>query len=165
MKLDPSLVTIFKGMASTPTQKALLGAVGCLGGTMLLAESGLVGFLFEKLQNLGWSISFCKDEGVSFGNVFLKDSDRVKHTHIVGSPGSGKTEATKTLIFEDIRRGRGCIEYSPCFDGVAAPGRRQYWLRNSTECTTAGSRHCHPEQRTNRRSNQPLSGSDPFQTR
>jgi hypothetical protein len=50
---------------------------------------------------------------VRLGPVKLTDSDRIRHCHIVGSSGSGKTEATKLLIFEDIRQGRGCFIIDP----------------------------------------------------
>lgn len=53
------------------------------------------------------------EEGVQIGPLVLRDADRVRHTHIVGSSGAGKTEAAKILIFEDIRRGRGCFIIDP----------------------------------------------------
>ena len=47
------------------------------------------------------------------GAVFIRDSDRTRHSQIVGPPGSGKTELTKLLAFEDIKRGRGCFIIDP----------------------------------------------------
>ena len=69
--------------------------------------------------------------GVRLGPVFLSDNDRVRHCHIVGSPGSGKTEITKTLIFEDIRRGRGCFI-------IDAKGDRELFEEVRGFCRTVG---------------------------
>jgi hypothetical protein len=54
-----------------------------------------------------------KEEGIEIGGHFVRDMDRTRHSQIVGPSGSGKTELTKTLAFEDIRRGRGCFIIDP----------------------------------------------------
>jgi len=45
--------------------------------------------------------------------VLLDDTTRVKHVHIVGATGSGKTTALKNIILQDIRRGRGGAIFDP----------------------------------------------------
>lgn len=50
---------------------------------------------------------------VTIGNVKLADKDRVRHTHIVGATGSGKTVLLESLIYEDIRQGRGALIIDP----------------------------------------------------
>ncbi|HLE01299.1 MAG TPA: type IV secretion system DNA-binding domain-containing protein [Bdellovibrionota bacterium] len=96
----------------TPQQYGLAGGLGVLLLLMIVAEHGvpwrLLSLVVRGLR-LGRLLWFLRSDQVVLGSIALRDSDRVRHCHIVGSPGSGKTEATKSLIFEDIRRGRGCF--------------------------------------------------------
>jgi conjugal transfer pilus assembly protein TraD len=63
---------------------------------------------------LGSSFSKNSDGGkITIGNIELTDSDRVRHTHIVGATGSGKTVLLESLIYEDIRQGRGAFIIDP----------------------------------------------------
>lgn len=50
---------------------------------------------------------------IIIGNIRLTDKDRVRHTHIVGATGSGKTVLLESLIYEDIRQGRGALIIDP----------------------------------------------------
>jgi hypothetical protein len=61
----------------------------------------------------------------------LSDSDRLRHTHIVGSSGSGKTEATKHLLFEDIKYGRGVFI-------IDAKGDRELYREVQGYCRKVG---------------------------
>ena len=45
--------------------------------------------------------------------VYIGDSDRERHTYIVGRTGTGKTELMRTMILQDIRAGRGVAVLDP----------------------------------------------------
>ncbi len=95
-------------------QLGLAGGVALLGLTVFAVERDVPGMVGRGVMSLarraGWDHWLRKQQpGVWLGPVFLSDQARVRHSHIVGSPGSGKTEATKSLIFEDILRGRGAF--------------------------------------------------------
>jgi hypothetical protein len=109
MKRHESLWAAFASVHYTDEQKALVAMILLLGVVAFLAEIRLPGLLFRWVGTILRSNLAKGGKGIQLGPVFLQDSERVRHTHIVGSPGSGKTEATKALIFEDIRRGRGCF--------------------------------------------------------
>ncbi|HLD99950.1 MAG TPA: TraM recognition domain-containing protein [Bdellovibrionota bacterium] len=71
------------------------------------------GYLWHR-ASLAWRTRQARKRGdVVLGHLFLNDYDRVRHTHIVGTTGSGKTETTKRLIFSDIAKGRGCFIIDP----------------------------------------------------
>lgn len=69
--------------------------------------------------------------GVRLGWTKLTDQDRVRHCHIVGASGSGKTEAFKKLIFSDIARGMGCFI-------IDAKGDRELFEQVRTMCALNG---------------------------
>jgi hypothetical protein len=131
MKPHPSLFSEIWNAHYTREQKALLLAVISLGGVIFLSETGLVSAFFRMIGALFQKNFRAKGDGVFLGKVFLKDSDRVRHSHIVGSPGSGKTEATKILIFEDIKRGRGCFI-------IDAKGDRELYDEINAFCQSVG---------------------------
>jgi conjugal transfer pilus assembly protein TraD len=66
--------------------------------------------LFPKFLNF----RFKGEEGeIVLGGIRLNDQDRVRHTHIVGATGSGKTVLMESLIYEDLKRGRGALIIDP----------------------------------------------------
>jgi hypothetical protein len=50
---------------------------------------------------------------LTLGPIHLSEEDRVRHAHIVGATGSGKTVLMEALIYEDIRQGRGALIIDP----------------------------------------------------
>lgn len=50
---------------------------------------------------------------IQIGNLKITDEERLRHTHIVGATGSGKTVLLENLIYEDIARGYGCLIIDP----------------------------------------------------
>lgn len=94
-------------MQWTKEQMLLAGTMGAFGVGYVLTET--YESVWEALKILGRQTRKRKGASVKLGGIRVTDDERVRHSHIVGSPGSGKTEALKTLIFEDIKRGRGCM--------------------------------------------------------
>jgi len=45
--------------------------------------------------------------------IYLSDSDRLRHVYIIGKTGTGKTELLKTMILQDLRAGRGVCLIDP----------------------------------------------------
>jgi hypothetical protein len=45
--------------------------------------------------------------------VFISESDRERHTYIIGRTGTGKTELMKTMILQDLRAGKGLCVIDP----------------------------------------------------
>ncbi len=52
----------------------------------------------------------CYAGEVPFG---VGESDRLRHTHIIGQTGTGKSTLLKNLILQDIHAGRGCALIDP----------------------------------------------------
>lgn len=94
-------------MQWTKEQMLLAGTMGAFGVGYVLTET--YESIWQALKILGRQTRKRKGASIKLGGVRVTDDERVRHSHIVGSPGSGKTEALKTLIFEDIKRGRGCL--------------------------------------------------------
>ncbi|HAR41266.1 MAG TPA: hypothetical protein DCS07_01320, partial [Bdellovibrionales bacterium] len=51
--------------------------------------------------------------GVRIGEAQIPDEARLRHTHIVGATGTGKTVLIEQLIFSDLRRGAGALIIDP----------------------------------------------------
>ena len=64
-------------------------------------------------------------------DVFLSPEHRVRHTHVIGASGTGKSTLLFNLIREDIERGEGVAVFDPHGDlvdsilGVIPPERRE----------------------------------------
>lgn len=51
-------------------------------------------------------------------NVTLNDSQRIRHTHIIGATGVGKSTLITSLFLEDVKHGNGCVIFDPHGDTV-----------------------------------------------
>jgi hypothetical protein len=133
MRNPQSLTSIFWHAHWTQEQKALGAGVLILIAVLIFAEHGLPWSLLARMGRrlLGLLRLSRRESGVQFGKAYLSDSERVRHTHLVGSPGSGKTEASKLLMFEDIRRGRGGFI-------IDAKGDRELFDEIRGFCATVG---------------------------
>ncbi len=70
--------------------------------------------LKKKIRQTLWPhIFFWKKEGIWIGWRFLRDQSRLRHSHIVGATGSGKTVLMERLIQADIKRGLGMLIIDP----------------------------------------------------
>ena len=92
-------------------------------GSFLVPEDGTWRRIHRVFRRRG--------RGIKIGKIFLGDEARVRHTHIVGATGSGKTVLLEQIILADIRRGQGC--------GIIDPkGDRSFYLRLRHEMEKAG---------------------------
>ncbi|HAR41853.1 MAG TPA: hypothetical protein DCS07_04365 [Bdellovibrionales bacterium] len=94
-------------------EQLLLGSVTVLGfGGVFLSKIAPV------VISLGWkkfkSIFVTRPENaIQLGALIIPDEARLRHTHIVGATGSGKTVLIEQLLFHDLARGHGAIVIDP----------------------------------------------------
>lgn len=50
--------------------------------------------------------------------VTLNDSQRLRHCHIVGATGTGKSTLISNLFLEDVKHGNGCVIFDPHGDTI-----------------------------------------------
>ena len=70
------------------------------------------GFI-EWVTTIWRELSANRNKGVFIGSKWVPDAARVRHTHIVGATGSGKSVLLENLIFADIERGLGMVIIDP----------------------------------------------------
>ena len=90
----------------------------------------------KTLRNLAWKIYLKfvllkRQDGILIGDHWVSDTARLRHTHIVGATGSGKTVLLEQLIEADIKRGNGCLI-------IDAKGDRELYLRVREFCASVG---------------------------
>jgi len=51
-------------------------------------------------------------------NIYMGESDRMRHMYIIGRTGTGKTELLKQMIIQDMRAGNGLCFLEPHGDGI-----------------------------------------------
>jgi len=51
--------------------------------------------------------------GIQIGSEWIEDTARLRHTHIVGATGTGKTVLIEKLLFADLARGHGAVVIDP----------------------------------------------------
>ncbi|MGE4108218.1 MAG: type IV secretory system conjugative DNA transfer family protein [Bacteriovoracia bacterium] len=69
-----------------------------------------------------------KEDSIRVDGEILANAARLRHTHIVGATGSGKTVLLEKLLIEDIKRGHGCLIVDP-------KGDRELFERVKWECS------------------------------
>jgi hypothetical protein len=70
-------------------------------------------YLKTGMYNIGVNIHQGKQQ-----EVFLSDEMRLRHTHIIGATGVGKSTLIARMISEDIKAGNGCALFDPHGDIV-----------------------------------------------
>lgn len=68
---------------------------------------------------------------IHLGSITLSDDDRMRHTHIVGATGVGKTVLLEHLIYRDLARGYGALIIDP-------KGEREFYDRILDYCIRIG---------------------------
>lgn len=71
------------------------------------------------------------NEGIEIGDLWIPDDARLRHTHIVGATGSGKTVLLEQLIYRDLERGYGALIVDP-------KGDRELYERVRAFCRRIG---------------------------
>lgn len=51
-------------------------------------------------------------------NIYISETDRMRHMYIIGKTGTGKTEFLKSMILQDMKLGRGLCFMEPHGDGI-----------------------------------------------
>ena len=69
--------------------------------------------------------------GIWIGSEWIADLARLRHTHIVGATGTGKTVLIEKLLFEDLKRGYGAIVIDP-------KGEREFYDSVKEYCRSIG---------------------------
>ncbi len=112
----------------TPEQKVL--AVASLL-TILVAVISQEG-VFRKTFHLFQSPFFKKrGSGILIAKEWIPDFARLRHTHIVGATGTGKTVLCKEILFSDLARGSGAIIIDP-------KGERYFYESVRNYCRSIG---------------------------
>lgn len=111
----------FLGVAALVT---LLGVL--LPGMFKTVGSGIYSAL-SRLFRFG---SKTQDE-IRVGAVRIRDEARLRHCHIVGATGSGKTVLIEQLLFSDLARGLGALVIDP-------KGDREFYDRLKSFCKSIG---------------------------
>lgn len=84
-------------------------------------------FLISKLKGFKKS----QQSFIQIGDLKLNDDSRLRHTHILGSTGSGKSVLIEQLLFKDLERGQGAII-------IDAKGDRAFYQQVKRFCTQLG---------------------------
>lgn len=87
-------------------------------GLLAAATAGSVALLFlpqagSQWQGLGQLFRKRSAVGIQVGREWITDQARLRHTHIVGATGTGKTVLIEKLLFEDLKRGYGAVVIDP----------------------------------------------------
>jgi hypothetical protein len=67
----------------------------------------------DLLDRLKKCLNPRKEDGIWIDSTFVSDEARMRHTHVVGATGSGKTVLLEHMIRQDIERGLGCLIIDP----------------------------------------------------
>jgi hypothetical protein len=102
-----------------------------LGTGVTLSAIGILdaGFSFPRLSFLRGAKR--GHPGIHIAGRFIPDEARLRHTHIVGATGSGKTVLLEQLIYRDLERGHGALIIDP-------KGDRAFYERIRTFCKKIG---------------------------
>lgn len=130
--LQPESDRLMKTML-TPQQIWLAYATIASLGAMGIIHAG-PRLLPRAAQLLPHALSFlrCRPKNsIDLGGLILTDEARMRHTHIIGSTGSGKTVLMEHLIYRDLARGYGALIIDP-------KGERDLYDRVKSYCRKIG---------------------------
>lgn len=84
-----------------------------------------------------FSTNGTEERGIYIAGEFMPDEARLRHTHLVGGTGTGKTVTAEQIIYEDIARGHGALIIDP-------KGDRELYDRIRDFCRSIGrEKHLH----------------------
>ncbi len=111
--------------ASLTTEQIALLTVSAGIGAVALGASAM-----PHWQGPSWR-PWHSGPGIRLAGQFITDQDRMRHSHIVGATGSGKTVLIEHLLFKDLARGYGALIIDP-------KGEREFFDRVQAFCTDIG---------------------------
>lgn len=71
----------------------------------------------DSLVNNEYLIGINRHLGIK-KEVTLNDSQRLRHCHIIGATGTGKSTFISNLFLEDVKHGNGCVIFDPHGDTI-----------------------------------------------
>ncbi|MBA4409710.1 MAG: hypothetical protein C0397_09850 [Odoribacter sp.] len=71
----------------------------------------------DTLVNNDYLIGINRHLGVE-KKVTLNNAQRLRHTHIIGATGTGKSTLISNLFLEDVKKGNGCVIFDPHGDTI-----------------------------------------------
>jgi hypothetical protein len=71
----------------------------------------------DLLVNNDYLIGINRHLGIE-KSVTLNDAQRLRHCHIIGATGTGKSNLISNLFLEDVKKGNGCVLFDPHGDTV-----------------------------------------------
>ncbi len=110
----------------TLEQEILAAALGIAVVTGLIYSVGLGWAPFRR-----WRNRLRRGPGIRIAGEVIPDEGRLRHTHIVGATGSGKTVLLEQLIYRDLERGHGALIIDP-------KGDRELYERVRAFCRRVG---------------------------
>lgn len=108
--MSKHLTHSFATYGLTREQLLLAAATGIMLAGMGLMSPEVRSLLMRCIPRLRRRSS---GPGISIGKDWISDTARLRHTHIVGATGTGKTVLIEKLLFEDLKRGYGAIIIDP----------------------------------------------------
>ena len=111
-------------------------ALACAGMLVVAFGVPVLAWAWKKLAALTRGLrlfSFATEPAIEIAGQRLRDSDRLRHTHILGATGSGKTVLMENLIFEDLARGYGMVIIDPKGDRELYDRVRRFCARIGRE--------------------------------
>ncbi len=94
----------------THEQLLLLGSVGVTVTFLTLLQPQVINWFWDKFC---FRLRRKPKYGIRIGSEWIGDTARLRHTHIVGATGTGKTVLVEKLLFADLERGYGAVVIDP----------------------------------------------------
>lgn len=113
----------------THEQEILLAATLLTVGVVVLLQPAVLARIGSLLYLPRWRRR--QGPGIKVGREWISDSARLRHTHIVGATGTGKTVLIEKLLFADLARGYGAVVIDP-------KGEREFYESVRDYCRAIG---------------------------
>lgn len=88
-----------------------------LNSSKLISSESKTKAVPQSLINNDYRVGINRHYGV-VKEVTLNDEQRLRHCHIIGSTGTGKSTLISNLFLEDVKKGNGCVIFDPHGDTI-----------------------------------------------